>query len=237
MVPLFHAALLVLVPFAAFSMLFAALVAALRDWMDAPQGVHLLAIALMCFGTLPCLLLPLDRARFGDAVGAMVNAYDVTRFMLWPLIFVVGPAALTAAAAYADPRRRRSAKTRACLMGALGALVGISLSAASPYLALHMPGKLLSRQAWVQPEIAALLKAHASRVPRAILDGPLAAWLLGGGVILALHAAAGAIALPVLLLPAPRKGSRAEQVHAHAAHPREPTSYVHLHRVALTADS
>ena len=61
----------------------------LRDWMDPWRGYHVLAVALTALGALPCLLLPLERQRFGAAANPQVYAYEAVHLVMWSMIFVV----------------------------------------------------------------------------------------------------------------------------------------------------
>ena len=62
------------------------------------------------------------------------------------------------------------------------------------------------------PWYAGLATAHGGRVPRDVLDGPLVVALLSGALMLAVHASAGAVALPAMLWPPRRSESRAGQL-------------------------
>ena len=183
----------------------------LRDWMDPWRGYHVLAVALTALGALPCLLLPLERQRFGAAANPQVYAYEAVHLVMWSMIFVVMPGALIAAAADAEPTRwrRNRGSTLICSCCVLGALLGVVLSVGSPLLVPYAPVTSLRA---TEPWLRALLKANIARIPRAQLDLPIALWLISGMLTLAIHGAAGAVALPAMLMPPPRVGSRAEQV-------------------------
>lgn len=193
------------------ALFFAVGFALLRDWMDSPRAYHVLCIVLAVLSCMPCLLLPLDRARFGSQANSLVVAYEFTHVAIWLLLFVVMPGALTAAAVDAEPTRwrRHRGLTLVCMSTGVGLVVGVALCAASPLFSLRArAATLMKSEHW----FSWLSRAHGGRVPRQMLDGPLAVWLLGGALTLAIHAAAGAVALPAMLLPPAVGTTRADQV-------------------------
>ena len=109
--------------------LFTATVHCLRDWIDKWQSHHALAIFIMVLSTVPCLLLPLDRARFGPATDGIVVLHESWEFLVWAVLFAIVPGALVAAATNAEPTRFRRQRSSTLLWVSiiLGLLVGIAL--------------------------------------------------------------------------------------------------------------
>ena len=62
-------------------------------------------------------------------------------------------------------------------------------------LSLRARASLMASEPWFDQ----LSKGHGGRVPRQMLDGPLAVWLLGGALTLAIHGSAGAVAVHTLI--------------------------------------
>jgi hypothetical protein len=203
------------------------LIELLRDWLDPRSFVHTIATVLVALSAAPAMLLPPDHSRHSetDAGVSLFAMYEIARWSMLALFFVVAPATLTFAGA-----SRRDVRNQACCAAGAGLLLCIALSLVTPLITLWIPdsGRALNLPsgqwasdlfAWqrsgapVVPGggsvIAGSSSAPQDKVPRALLDGPLAFALLAGACLLATHGANGAVALPRLLAPPSRgKGPR-----------------------------
>ena len=195
------------------------LIELLRDWLDPRSFVHKIATVLVALSAAPAMLLPPDHSRHSetDAGVSLFAMYEIARWSMLALFFVVAPATLTFAGA-----SRRDVRNQACCAAGAGLLLCIALSLVTPLITLWIPdsGKALNLPsgqwasdlfAWqrsgapVVPGGGNVIPGSSSapqdKVPRALLDGPLAFALLAGACLLATHGANGAVALPRLLWP------------------------------------
>ena len=188
-------------------LLFSSIAEALRDWLDPLSVTHILAVVTAAIGTLPALLLALDRDVQDAAATELAVLHEVIDLIVLVLLSTIVPAAFVFAAAAAEPSRWPSGRRRCIAAGAatgVGMSVGIVLAEAAPLLAHWRPEHWpLARAPWA----LRLVKHHMHRVPRAALDGPLAALLLTGAAVLATHGASGAVSLARLVAPLPRPWS------------------------------
>ena len=184
---------------------------ALRDWLDARSAAHAIAVGLGLMGVVPALLLPLDLACSTGAAlprPGLAALSNCSWLAIWVSTFVVAPGALNIAKNNVALGLRHLvpafwASLPSALLGVCFALLGPALAVAPlpppprrSWTASWVGGVLAREHSW--EDLASLQSI------RLALVGPLALWLLGGCVTLAMHAAVGAAELPALLAPPTR---------------------------------